>query len=310
MKKQNTKIKHKSSVMVVIGIILLLYVLFLFALFFWGLFASVKSTKLVGFNVFRHNELGLPQGWPWQWEWRNYVTVFDHLEVSIWTMDADFVYRPKTIGVGQMLLNTACYTFGGALVMTVIPALAAYATSKTNYFFSKIFDTVILLAMVIPIIGSYPAAVQLLNDLGLYDTWAGYYIQHSHCISVYYLIFQAMFKSVPYTYSEAAYIEGAGEYTVMLRVVMPLARTVIMTVFLIHFITIWNDYNTSLLWMPKHPSLAFAVYFLFHGNSSLALAKVPLKMAGSFILLIPILIVFLCFKNVIMQNLSMGGLKE
>ena len=164
--------------------------------------------------------------------------------------------------------------------------------------------------MVIPIVGAYPSELQVLNTLGLYDNWAGYYIQRAHCISAYYLIFTAVFRSIPYTYSEAAYIEGAGEYTVMLRVIMPLAKNVAATVFLIFFITIWNDYNTSLLYMPSHPSLAYGIFYvLFQGPPKIA-KDIPMKLAGCFLLFSPILVLFAMFRNVLMQNLSMGGLKE
>ena len=305
--KKSTKIKHKSPVMVVLGIILALYVIAFAILIIWGFLTSVKAYQGT-FNVFRHNEMKFPEGMPWEWEWKNYATVVNSLVATnyVWV---DGVRQKVRADIVDMMVNTAFYTVGGASVMTFLPCVVAYATSKTQFKFSKIFDAVILIVMVIPIVGSYPSEIQLLNDLGIYDSWIGYYVTKAHCISAYYLIFTALFRSVSYTYSEAAYIEGAGEYTVMLRVIMPLARTVILTIFLIHFITIWNDYNTSLLYMPAHPSLAYGIFYLvFQGDA--ALAKVPVKMAGSFLLFTPILALFLCFRKALMQNLSMGGLKE
>ena len=308
------KIKRKSPILVVLGVILALYTLFIIILFLWGFFSSLKSGAIVGPNIFRKNQLGLPQGLPWEWQWSNYVEIFDYLYVN--AASPKIVNGVQTwpivrIEVGEMLFNTLLYTFGGALVMTGVPCLTAYATAKTNFFFSKIIDAVVLIAMVVPIVGSYPSQMQVLNTLHLYNTWPGYYIQIAHCISVYYLIFQAIFKSIPITYSEAAYIEGAGEYRVLFQIILPLAMTTFFTVFLINFITIWNDYNTSMLYMPSTPSLAYAIYYVVFANGAREISgNIPIRLAGAFILLTPILILFICFRKVIMQNLSMGGLKE
>lgn len=314
-RKKTNSIKNtfKSPIMIVIGSVLILYVVFLLYLMIWGFFTSVKAgLGMPGlFNKFRGNEIGLPEGAPWQWQWSNYPTVLNYIKVT----------RNKYISGGvrvasytsnffDMLVYTMFYTFGGAAVSTLVPCLVAYATTKTNFKFSKVYDAIILIVMIIPIVGSQPSQIQMLYTLGIYDTWVGYYVQIAHTISVYYLIFQAVFRSIPYTYNEAASIEGAGEFTIMLRVIMPLAKTIIMTVFLIYFITIWNDYNTSLIYMPTHPSLAYGIFNLVILNSDNAINDIVYKMAGSFMLFSPILILFICFRKVIMQNLSMGGLKE
>ena len=298
----------KSPIMIIIGTILLLYVIFMIYLMVWGFFTSVKAS-LGRFNLFRGNEIGIPQGAPWQWQWSNYSTVFSYIYVDVF-QNVNGTITKTTVGIAGMIINTLIYTFAGAAVSTFVPCLVAYATAKTNFKFSKVYDAIILIVMVIPIVGAQPSQLQVLNTLNLYDHWAGYLIQIAHTISVYYLIFQAVFRSIPFTYNEAAYIEGAGEYTVMLRIVMPLARTVIVTVFLIHFISIWNDYNTSLIYMPTHPSLAFGIYFLVFKNGENKINHVVFKMAGSYMLFSPILVLFICFRKVIMQNLSMGGLKE
>ena len=312
MKQSNIKkiIRNtvKSPIMIVIGIILLLYVAFFLYILAWGFFTSVKA-HLGSFNLFRKNPIGLPEGAPWEWQWSNYSNVMDYMYVYIFNEVNGTMLKTK-VNLGGMFFNTLLYTFGGAAVQTLVPCFVAYATAKTNFKFSKIYDAIILAVMVIPIVGAQPSQLHVLNTLGLYDTWIGYYVQSAHTISVYYLIFQAFFRSVPNAYAEAAYLDGAGEYTIMLKVIFPLARTMLTTVFLIHFITIWNDYNTSLIYMPTHPSLAYGIFFLVFQNSETRINNIVFKMAGSYMLFSPILIVFICFRKVIMQNVSMGGIKE
>ncbi len=303
----------RSPIMIFFGTVLLLYVIFFLILLFWGFSTSLKASLRIEAinpeNLYDDNRFGFPVGWPWQWQWKNYSTIFSHLVIVEHTRGADGRLTRITEDFFGMIKNTMFYCVGGALIQTLVPCVVAYATAKTNYKFSKFYDAVILIVMVIPIIGSGPSMLQVLNTLHLYDSLIGYYIMHAHTITVYYLIFQAIFRSIPYTYSEAAYIEGAGEYTVMLRVVMPLARTVIVTVFLIHFISIWNDYNTPMIYTPSYPSLAYGIYFLSFSSSN-AIQAIVYKMAGSYLLFTPILVLFIFFRKLIMQNLSMGGLKE
>lgn len=302
MKK--SKINNKSIIFIITGVILSAFALFMIYLMCWGFFTSLKSMRGTS-NLFRGNEVGLPKGAPWEWAWSNYSTVLRYIYVDVY-MGKNFV----RLDMLNMLFNTFIITIGGATVSTFVPCLVAYVTTKFSFKFSKIFDAIVLIVMIIPIVGAYLSEIQLLNTLHLYDTWAGFLIQKTNCISVYYLVFQATFKSISMSYSEAAYIEGAGEYTVMFRIVIPLAKTVIATVFLLYFITYWNDYNTPLLYLKTKPTLAYGIFYLVFKNAENEIANAPMRMAGSFMLFTPILILFIMFRKTIMQNLSMGGVKE
>lgn len=302
--KPTSKKKHLTVTFTVIGIVMALYSLFMMVLLFWGFFTSVKASSGV-FNLFRKNEFGLPQGWPWQWQWSNYVVIFDYIYVDVYTN----ISRTRVNAIG-MLINTLIYAFGGAAVATIVPLIAAYATAKVNYKFNVVIDSIVLVCMAIPIVGAQPSELQVLKTLNIYDTWVGHFVQHGHIISIYYLVLQASCRGVPITYSEAAEIEGAGYYSIMFRIVLPLVKTVIMTIFLMQFIACWNNYTYPLVYLKSHPTLAYGVFYLVFINGENIISNEPMRMAGSFILFTPILVLFLIFKDVLMQNLSMGGLKE
>ena len=89
------------------------------------------------------------------------------------------------------------------------------------------------------------------------------------------------------------------------------------TVFLIQFIALWNDWQTTMLYLPTHPTLARAVYEMSLGKSDIGtgserflLQTAPLKITASMILAVPITIIFVIFRNKLMGNVSVGGLKE
>lgn len=299
--KLNKKHKNKARVLYsVIFIVLFLYVISIFLPVLWGVLTSLKDQ-----TDFRVNVLGLPKGWPWEWHWENFFKVFN-----------GFYEQVTTPGVGrrrvyfsEMLLYTLLYAGGSAIIQTIVPCVVAYLTARFRYKFSAFINALVIVLMVVPIVGSAPSEMQILRALNMYDTIWGNYIQKFNFLGMYYLVFYAAFKIVPPDFYEAAYVDGASEMRVMVSIGFPMVRNVIGTVLLIKFIDFWNDYQTPLLYLPSYPTLARGVFRLSQ-NSQGDFATVPFRMAGCMFLAIPILVLFLIFKEKLMGNLSMGGIKE
>ena len=114
---------------------------------------------------------------------------------------------------------------------------------------------------------------------------------------------------MPKDYSEAAYVDGANNFTVMVRIMFPLARNTFLTIMLIKFIDLWNDYYMTMQFMPNIKTLAFGLYE-YSQSYKPAISSTPMKLAGCCILAVPVLVLFLCFHDRIMGNISMGGIKE
>ena len=299
--------KRKFDVFfLVTGICLAAYSIFLLTLIIWGFFTSVKA-DLGTTNLFRDNKVGLPQGWPWEWEWKNYLVIKDYIYVKVIPSNGG---RPYIVDMLSMAVNSVFYAIGGSLVAVAVPMIVAYAASKTEYKFNAVLDAVCLACMAIPIVGNQPSNIQVLKTLNLYDSMIGFYIQKAHFLTTYYLIMKASFRSVSKAFSEAAQIEGAGNYTIMFRIIFPMVSKIFMTLCLIEFINLWNDYTYPLIYLTSYPTLAYGIFYIVFQNGENVIRTTPMRMAGSFILFTPILIVFLIFKDRLMQNLSMGGVKE
>ena len=163
--------------------------------------------------------------------------------------------------------------------------------------------------MILPIIGSAPAEIDLFRNLGLYDSIIGNWIQKFHFLGMYFLVFTAAFEVIPKDFAEAAYMDGASEFKLFTKIMFPIVSTVFTTVLLINFIGLWNDYQTPMLYLPTHPTLAYGVFDLSRTTIN-ELNNVPARMAGCVILLVPILIIFIDFRKKIMGNLTLGGVKE
>ena len=296
--KAKTKITTAVTKGIIFGI-LALYTLLMVGLILWGLFSSLKSI-----DEFRKNSLWLPHGWPWQWAWGNFLTVFQKFEVPVYPNGV-----PSTAFIENMLLNTILYVLVGAFLQAFVPCIMAYATSRFRNLFSSFITGIVIVTMIIPIVGSYPSEVQLLKTLHLYDNYLGMWLQKANFLGMYYLVFYAAFTAVPKDMSEAASIDGASEAKIMFRITFPLVRNVFFTVMLIKFIEFWNDYQTPLLYFPSLPTLSYGLFHLANSRAN-ELSNVPMRMASCIIVLVPILILFLCFSKRIMGNVTMGALKE
>ena len=125
----------------------------------------------------------------------------------------------------------------------------------------------------------------------------------------YYLVFHAMFANVPKDFADAAYIDGAGEWRVMMQIMIPMVKNTFFVIVLLYFIGYWNDYQTPMLYIPSYPTMANGLY-QFSQSTDNALATVPMKLTGCMIMFLPILVLFLIFRNKMLGNISMGGLKE
>lgn len=297
------KIKKISVLNICLFLILIAYCVSLFLPMIWALFTSVKEQY-----DFLDHPLDLPQ----KYIFENFGTVLEEFEVNASVnvnVDGETILVQEKHDFGQMVINTLLYVGGSAFVATLIPCITAYACAKfPKKKMSGIIYAIVIATMIIPIVGSYPSEITMLKNLGIYNTLAGAWIQKANFLGMYFLVFHAAFKGLAREYSEAAEIDGANEFTIMTRVMLPLVRNAFFTVFLIKFVEFWNDYQIPLLYLPSRPTLSYGLYFVsnYTGNT---ISTVPLRMAGCLIILLPILVLYIAFKEKLMGNITMGGVK-
>lgn len=279
-------------------VILVLYALSMITLIVWAFITSFKTNRdfLIEKNFF-----GLPKSW----EFKNYSDVFNKLSVRV-----NRNGKPMSINVLGLITYTFMYAGVCCFLTALAPLLIAYGCTKFNYKFNRIMTSVALFAMALPVVGAQTSMVSVLHALNLYDTFFGMYCQKFTYGTMYLFVYIGIFGAVSKSYAEAAEIDGASELQIMLKIMFPLVTNVFFTVVIIHFIAYWNDYNTALLYLPSYPTLAYGIYNLVYVNTTPDLNVTPKKMAGCMILAIPIIILFIIFRNKLMSNLSTGGVKE
>ncbi len=314
---------------VLLAILISIFALFLLFLLLWGLMTSLKSK-----NDFEQNgAIAFPFVDWGNWEnplasnyqlfhLKNYGIIFKNLifmqlNASWYVGDTLIMHSQDNIGFLSMLMNTLVYAGVGGLICSVVPAITAYITSKYKYKICTVINVVFTLMLSIPIVGALPSELTWLRQLGIFDSLWGNFLRFFSGAGMYYFVYYAFFSSLSNTYREAAEIDGANDFTVMFRIYFPMAIKTIGTVFLIQFIALWNDWQATMLYLPTHPTLARAVYEMSLAKSDIGtgaekflLQTTPLKITASMILAVPITIIFVIFRNKLMGNVSVGGLKE
>ena len=292
------KKKIQFSVLSTITFVLLLaFSIFLFALMFWGLVNSLKDR----FDFKYNNLFGFPESWMWE----HYISVFSHMYKRV-----EHGLGFRTVYLEEMYLNSILYAGGCAICQTMCACITAYMTSKYRYKFSSVINFVVILAMIMPIVGALPSEMRIVRALNLHDSIVGQWILKANFLGMYYLIFQATFKSMPNEFSEAAVMDGASDLKRLVYIALPLATNTIFTVILIQFIAFWNDYQIPLLYLPTHPTVSYGLYYFVYENPDNDLSSVPMRLAGCYLMMLPVLILFIIFRNKMIGNISMGGLKE
>ena len=301
-------------------VLLSLYALSIIFTLVWGFIASFKNQYEF---MFYNNWLGLPtldaskipNSREELFRFANYRTIIRDYHLmeenckTTFMVNGRMVSHQATGGFLMVLFNTVIYTVVGSILHTFIPAITAFAVAKYKNPVSKVIIGAALFALTTPIVGSQASMLAMLRNMGIYDSFWGYLLQKAGFGGMYFFICVGFYESMPDSFAEAAEIDGASQLDILLKIVIPLSVKMLSVIFLIQFVHFWNDYQTAYLYMPSHPTLAYAVWFLTT-NNQVGGGDMVVRVAASMMLALPILILFIFMKDKLMGNVTAGGLKQ
>ena len=288
------QLKEKKSVLsVTIFIVLLVYVIALFVPVAWAMYTSLND--IAAYDTFYMDNGAFPT-----------KLTFENFKVAL--VDFRLDKGEGSFSFSQMVANSLIYTFGCAFFYTLTPCLVAYCVARFKFRFSKIIYAFVIITMALPIVGTMPSEWQMLKNLKIDDTFIGMFILRANFLSINFLIFHAQFEMIPMTYSEAAKVDGASNFRIMTTVVMPQAFPTITTIFLLSFLTFWNEYQIPRVYMPSYPTVSEGLW-TFSQTGQEAFNYVPVKLAGLVGLTLPIVIIFALLNKFLKLNVATGGIK-
>lgn len=281
-RERNTEILSPSAKIVrwIFSIVLLLYTSI--TIFVIGI-TVMDSMKSKGDLV--TNFVGLPKAWTLE----NYVKVLTEENLLRYAANSVFLVVVGTLG---------CLFLG---------ALTAYGISRFEFRGKGFIVAYFLIGMMVPIQVSVLPLFLILRTIGLLNNLLGLALVYVSGISMGCFIFQKFFQTIPMAMEESARMDGAGDFKIFFRIIVPLCKPVIMTVALITAIGQWNDFYMPMVLLGKRSTYTLTlIIYQYIGQFTKHMGE---SMAAVIITLIPIIVLYFLFSSQIVEGISGGAVK-
>jgi len=213
------------------------------------------------------------------------------------------------LDLGKAIINSGIFTGGVLLGTLVLGILAGYALAQLRFRGRGLLFAFMLLLLMVPFqLLIIPLYVIIVRNYGLGNNYLGM-IAPFAINSTAVFIFRQYFLQVPKELFDAARIDGANELRVLTRIALPLVRPAVLTAMLLTFIGPWNEYLWPFLITKQQNLLPLAVALGNYINAGSGVAANPYGaiMAGSFVLALPAVVLFVIFqRHFVTVNIGSG----
>jgi ABC-type glycerol-3-phosphate transport system permease component len=223
----------------------------------------------------------------------------------------DLFFTTSTSGIpfSRFIFNSLLVTISVMILSLAISALAAYAMSKMKFKLSKLmFEVNTLALMFVPIAVQIPRYL-VVDQTGILDTYSAH-ILPLLAMPIGLFLLKQFIDQVPDELKEAAIIDGASEFTVFRKVMVPIIKPALATVAILAFQAVWNNVETSNYYVNDE-SLKTLSFFMstIVSSSGNTVAGQGMSAAASLIMFIPNLIIFVLLQSKVMNTMAHSGLK-
>ncbi|MFT3983102.1 MAG: ABC transporter permease subunit [Lachnospiraceae bacterium] len=209
----------------------------------------------------------------------------------------------------RWLLNSVILSLGTMLLAMGTSVSAAYAFSRFRFPGRQAALQTLLLLNAFPQILTMFAVFRLFKALSLLNSHGGLIFIYAGTMCIFSIWnMKGYFDSIPIEIEEASKIDGAGNFQLITRIILPLARPAIIVTAVMVLIFVWNEYlfATTFLLQETSYSLAGGLYQLQANDYS---RSWPLFSAAAILVSVPILIIFFCIQKYMVSGLTAGGVK-
>ena len=213
----------------------------------------------------------------------------------------------QRLNVGRYFINSAILALGVSLISLFVNSMAGFAFAKFHFRGKRPLFIFLLSSMIIPAQVTMLPIFLLLKQLGLLNSYLGVILPGMASIFGIFLISQYL-KTTPDSFIEAARMDGASDFQIYWRVILPLAKPILVTLALFTFMGSWNDFMWPLIVMSK--ASLFTLPVALSNLSGEYIQDTELMMAGSVITILPVITIFLLLQKYYIHGILLGGVKE
>lgn len=261
----------------------------------WVFMASIKEN-----SEFYGNPWALPLGFYWQ----------------------NFVNAWNAAKMGDYMLNSVIVTAMALGILLIVALPASYVLARFQFKGSKFLNMAFMGGLFINVNYIVVPIFLMLRDG---NTWTmqnfgeGWFLNNLFVLALVYAatalpftiyLLSGYFVTLPHDFEEAAYIDGAGFFQTMWKIIFPMAKPSIITVILFNFLSFWNEYIISMTLMngtdaPK--TLPVGLLNLMQAQQSAA--QYGMMYAGLVMVMLPTLILYIFVQKQLTQGMTVGGIK-
>jgi multiple sugar transport system permease protein len=212
----------------------------------------------------------------------------------------------SAIPFARLFANSVIFAMGVSVLSLFLDSLAAYALARLGFRGKRIAFWIVLIVLMVPFQITLVPLFLTVVDLGWIDTYAGLILPRATNAFGIFLLRQ-FFVSIPRDYDEAARIDGASEFYIYRKIILPLSKPALATLFIFHFTYNWNDFLWPLVITTSAEMRTLpAGLALFMGQHTVEQA---LLLAGATLTLLPLLVAFLLAQRQFVRGVATTGLK-
>lgn len=283
IKIERTAKARRTTVGAVTYFLLAVWAVIVLFPFYWMLLTSVKSYSA-------YNSENIPRFFTLSPTLQNYADAF------------------TAVPLGRYLLNTTIFTVATTAIMLVVITLAAFAFARLDFWGKNVVFVLFLSLMMIPSELVIITNFVTITNLELRNTFLGLILPSVTSVFYIYLL-KENFEQIPDSLYYAAKVDGTSDLKYLLRVMVPISKPTLITITILKVIECWNSY----VW-PRLITDDENYYLVSNGiqeirENGFGRENIPAMMAAVVVISVPLIVLFLVFRNKIMAGVSRGGTK-
>lgn len=212
------------------------------------------------------------------------------------------------VPLGRYFLNTVIFTVATTAIMLVVITLAAFAFARLNFRGKQLAFTCFLALMMIPnelvIITNFVT----ITDAGLRNTFWGLILPSVTSVFYIYLL-KENFAQIPNELYYAAKVDGTSDFKYLWKVMLPICRPTVVTIVILKVIECWNSYVWPRLITDDENYFLVSNGIQAIRENGFGRENIPAMMAAVVVISVPLIVLFLLFRNKVMEGVSREGTK-
>ena len=235
---------------------------------------------------------------PYEFSLQNYYDAFFYAEERL------------KVSFPRMFLNSIIVTTSSVVLIISLSIFAAFSFSHLRFPMKESLYNVMIASVAMPAQVLLIPLFYLLIYFGIINTYTAVILAYAgFLIPIGILILRMFFEQIPKEMTEAGIVDGASDFQLLLRILLPLAKPAIATCVILLFLDTWNEFIYAMIFM-QDPTIHTVPVGLAKIGTSRYHINIGTYSASVMITIIPVMLIFAFFQRWFIAGMTMGALKH